>query len=62
MNNMKRTFEFKLVITASSDDGLDHIEDLKKMVLSGELQRSWVKDGKLDKVIATIKQLKDESK
>jgi hypothetical protein len=57
---MRKKFELKITVSVSSDKGLEHIEELKEAVLSGKLQRQWIKDGKFDKVVATLQNIKDE--
>jgi hypothetical protein len=59
---MTRKYELKIILTAKSDKALEHMEELKHLVLSGQLQRDWKESGKIDKVVASFKELEDESK
>ena len=55
-----KTFELKLTLVAKTDEAIEHIEDIKHMILSGELQRDWVDSGKFDKVKATVTEVKSK--
>jgi len=53
-----KTFELKIVINVKTEEGLDNIDDLKHMILSGKIQREWIDSGKFEKVKATVKEIK----
>jgi hypothetical protein len=53
-----KTFELKIVINVKTEEGLENIDDLKHMILSGKIQREWFESGMFEKVKATIKEIK----
>ena len=55
---MKKTFELTITIEVNTSDEkqMENIDHLNKMVLNGNIQREWVKDGGFKKVKATLKE------
>ena len=56
-NNKSRTFEIKMVFTLSDEKKIEEMLEMKQEILSGQLQRDILKDGKLIKVKATFIEL-----
>ena len=52
-----RTFEVKMVVKVSTEETIGVMLDMKKDILSGKIQREWIKDG-VEKVIMAFTEIK----
>jgi hypothetical protein len=57
----KRTFEIKMVVTASTEKAIYAMIEMKYDILSGKVQREMYREDGCDKVIMTFKEVTNET-